>query len=68
MACVPMGFKVLHGGKGLQNKETGLTGSQRQRGMYVQAGSHDVGPDPNWVGGVYQYPSRGDNKKKPEAE
>jgi hypothetical protein len=25
-----------------------LTGSQRQRGMYMNAGSHDAGLDPDW--------------------
>ncbi len=25
-----------------------LTGSQRQRGMYMNAGAVDVGIDPNW--------------------
>ena len=30
-----------------QNREK-LTGSQRQRGMYMNAGAHDAGIDPDW--------------------
>lgn len=39
---------------GLQNKQTALTGTQIQRGPYVNSGSRDAGPDPDWVDGQYQ--------------
>jgi hypothetical protein len=32
----------------LNSGEKVLTGSQRQRGMYMNAGSHDAGLDPDW--------------------
>jgi hypothetical protein len=32
----------------LTSKESPLTGSQRQRGMYMNAGSRDAGVDPDW--------------------
>ena len=38
-----MRFAVPH----QQNREK-LTGSQRQRGMYMNAGAHDAGVDPDW--------------------
>jgi len=31
-----------------QRKDGMLTGSQRQRGMFLNANSIDVGPDPDW--------------------
>ena len=31
-----------------------LTGSQRMRGMYMNAGSSDAGPDPDWENGEYR--------------
>ena len=71
MALVPLGFKTLHsmhGGKGLQDSDKPLTGSQIQRGMYIQAGSRDAGPDPNWVRGVYQYPSKSKAKEASSGE
>jgi len=34
--------------KNLERKEGSLTGSQRQRGMYMNAGSSDAGVDPDW--------------------
>jgi len=34
--------------KNLERKEGALTGSQRQRGMYMNAGSSDAGVDPDW--------------------
>ena len=53
MASVPVLFKATSPTKNLQNSERPLTGSQMQRGLYIQAGQRDVGPDPNWVNGVY---------------
>jgi hypothetical protein len=32
----------------MQNREGPLTASQRQRGMYMQAGVQDIGRDPDW--------------------
>lgn len=32
----------------LMYKDGKLTGSQRQRGMYIGAGSEDIGRDPDW--------------------
>lgn len=65
MASVPYMFRLIHseGGKAknLQNSEKPLSPSQMQRGLFIQAGQKDVGPDPNWVGGVYQY---GNKSKK----
>lgn len=34
--------------KNLEKKEGALSGSQRQRGMYLNAGSSDAGIDPDW--------------------
>lgn len=31
------------------SKEGKLTGSQRQRGMYMNGGSQDAGPDPDYI-------------------
>lgn len=31
-----------------QTSQKPLTGSQRQRGLYINAGNQDVGPDPDW--------------------
>jgi hypothetical protein len=32
----------------IDSQEKALTGTQRQRGMFLQFGSSDVGPDPDW--------------------
>lgn len=37
----------------LTTSNKGLTGSQIMRGAYANTGSHDVGPDPDWVNGRY---------------
>jgi hypothetical protein len=37
----------------LTTSEKGLTGSQVMRGAYANTGSHDIGPDPDWVNGRY---------------
>jgi len=34
--------------KPMASRDGVLTGSQRQRGMYMNAGSHDAGLDPDW--------------------
>lgn len=39
---------VEYSQKNLERKEGQLTGSQRQRGMYMNAGSSDAGIDPDW--------------------
>lgn len=44
MALLPAVFRSnMH----VTNKDK-LSGSQRQRGMYMNAGSHDAGVDPDW--------------------
>ena len=53
MASVPWLFKVVSPIKNLQNSEKPLSPSQMQRGLYIQAGQKDAGPDPDWVNGVY---------------
>ena len=70
MGLVPALFKHLHtraGNNGLQNSKKPLTGSQKQRGMYVQAGQQDIGPDPDWVNGVYM-PNRKHKTVTPTAK
>jgi len=39
---------ILRYGMPHQVQREKLTGSQRQRGMYMNAGSQDVGVDPDW--------------------
>ena len=38
----------MFAGKNLQQSEKALTGSQVQRGAYMNTGSKDIGPDPDW--------------------
>ena len=38
----------MFAGKNLQQSDKALTGSQVQRGAYMNTGSTDIGPDPNW--------------------
>jgi hypothetical protein len=46
MYSVP--YFITRNSTSLQNKPSALTGSQRQRGLYLNAGSQDVGIDPDW--------------------
>ncbi len=46
----------------LHTKEGPLTGSQRQRGMYLNAGTQDVGIDPDWD--MKEYKWKGNTKRK----
>ena len=54
MASFPWLFKQVSPIKNLQNSDKPLSPSQMQRGLYIQAGQRDMGPDPDWVNGVYQ--------------
>ena len=53
MALIPWWLRNVAKVKNLQNSEKPLSGSQMQRGLYIQAGQKDAGPDPDWQGGVY---------------
>ena len=46
MYSIPYILRKNSDNKNSSNKA--LSGSQRQRGMYLNAGPQDVGPDPNW--------------------
>ena len=46
MYSVPYFLRISNDNKNSTTKA--LSGSQRQRGMYLNAGSQDVGPDPDW--------------------
>ena len=52
MATVPMLLqrlqKQLMGGGSLYSKDGALTDGQIRRGTYVNAGSKDIGADPDW--------------------
>mmetsp|Transcript_9721 Transcript_9721/g.16058 ORF Transcript_9721/g.16058 Transcript_9721/m.16058 type:complete len:82 (+) Transcript_9721:82-327(+) len=41
-------FAIRASTKQLTTQEKSLSGSQRQRGMYMNAGSSDAGADPDW--------------------
>ena len=51
--AVPMWIRNRMGGS-LTAKEGELTGSQVQRGQFMNSGSRDVGRDPDWDGAVYR--------------
>ena len=53
MFAVPMWIKNRMGGS-LTAKDGELTGSQVQRGQFMNSGSRDVGRDPDWDGAVYR--------------
>ena len=53
MFAVPMWIRNRMGGS-LTEKEGELTGSQVQRGQFMNSGSRDVGRDPDWDGAVYR--------------
>ena len=53
MFAVPMWIRNRMGGS-LTAKEGELTGSQVQRGQFMNSGSRDVGRDPDWDGAVYR--------------
>ncbi|KAJ8600673.1 hypothetical protein CTAYLR_007443 [Chrysophaeum taylorii] len=46
MGALP--FVIAKRATPLVNKEGPLTGSQVQRGQFMNSGSKDVGPDPDW--------------------
>jgi hypothetical protein len=48
MASIPYVLKKTGAIKNQQTSQEPLTGSQRQRGLFVNSGSKDVGPDPDW--------------------
>ena len=54
-AAAPLLLKALQSSRGvnLTRQDKALTGSQVMRGAYANTGSHDVGADPQWVGGRY---------------
>ena len=52
-AAAPMLIKSRQAGNNLTTQQAPLTGSQTMRGAYLNTGSHDAGPDPNWVNGKY---------------
>ena len=64
MASVPLLFRTVAPIKNLQNSEKPLSPSQMQRGLYIQAGQKDVGPDPDWVNGVYMPNKRAKEKQQ----
>ena len=53
MFAVPMWIRNRMGGS-LTAKDGELTGSQVQRGQFMNSGSRDVGRDPDWDGAVYR--------------
>lgn len=52
-AVAPLYFKYRGEGNNLTKSPKPLTGSQIMRGAYINSGSKDVGPDPDWVDGKY---------------
>eukprot|EP00631_Chrysoreinhardia_giraudii_P002256 CAMPEP_0197422468 /NCGR_PEP_ID=MMETSP1170-20131217/16021_1 /TAXON_ID=54406 /ORGANISM="Sarcinochrysis sp, Strain CCMP770" /LENGTH=78 /DNA_ID=CAMNT_0042949801 /DNA_START=224 /DNA_END=460 /DNA_ORIENTATION=- len=46
MFLVPLAFTMRQ--SSLYNSAKGLSGSQVQRGQFMNTGSKDVGPDPDW--------------------
>ena len=53
MFAVPMWIRNRMGGS-LTAKDGELTGSQVQRGQFMNSGSRDVGRDPDWDGAAYR--------------
>jgi len=51
MFVVP--YILVHNWPTLQNKQGPLTGTQVQRGAFMNTGSKDAGPDPDWKNGTY---------------
>jgi hypothetical protein len=52
-AATPLLIKKRQGDHNLTTQAKALTGSQIMRGAYLNTGSKDVGPDPDWQGGRY---------------
>jgi len=52
MFSVP--FLVVRKTPGMQTKDESLTGSQVMRGPFMNTGSKDAGPDPDWQDGTYK--------------
>lgn len=48
IGLVPLAVKKSRGEKSLFRSEEPLTGSQIMRGNYINSGSKDVGPDPDY--------------------
>jgi len=51
MAAVP--FLSMKTTENLMNRDKALTGTQVQRGPFMNSGSKDVGRDPNWKDGRF---------------
>lgn len=47
-ASIPLLMQKRHANHNLSAKQTPLTGSQIMRGAYINSGSKDIGPDPDW--------------------
>lgn len=54
-ASAPLILKALQDSRGvnLTRQEAPLTGSQVMRGAFLNTGSKDIGPDPQWQNGKY---------------
>ena len=63
MYSVPYVMRMTSKHNGEREK---LSGSQRQRGMYLNAGSQDAGIDPDWDPVTHRW--TGFDKKKPKLE
>jgi len=50
MACVPLALRLRQGDKITIEDEKPLGPSTIQRGVFMNSGSKDAGPDPDWVG------------------
>mmetsp|Transcript_35874 Transcript_35874/g.111065 ORF Transcript_35874/g.111065 Transcript_35874/m.111065 type:complete len:105 (+) Transcript_35874:1004-1318(+) len=53
MGCLPLFIRNRMDGS-LTAADRPLTGSQVQRGQFMNSGSKDAGRDPDWVGNAYR--------------